>query len=75
MKNMIANGYQDARPCPPQRKSKPGWPSPTCSKADKDAEYAAVIEIDRAEITEPSLLPERPGRRQVPVRSGRHQDR
>jgi aconitate hydratase 2/2-methylisocitrate dehydratase len=33
---------------------KPGWPIRSCCRPDADAEYAAVIEIDLAEITSPS---------------------
>ena len=32
---------------------KPGWPNPKLMRADKDAEYAHVIEIDLADIKEP----------------------
>ena len=43
----------------------PGSPRTAELLADADAEYAAVIEIDLAEIKEPmSGLPERPGRRE-----------
>ena len=41
------------RPAASRRPWKPGWPTPACWKPMKDAEYAAVIEIDLAEITEP----------------------
>jgi aconitate hydratase 2/2-methylisocitrate dehydratase len=67
MKNMIADGYADARTHwrAASRRWKPGWPTRSCCKADADAEYAAVIEIDLADINEPHrVLPERPGRRQ-----------
>ena len=61
---------------PHRRAWRPGSTNPQLLKADADAEYAAVIEIDLADIHEPIAgLPERPGRRQDAVRSGRRQDR
>ena len=77
MKNMIANGYQDRRTLERRIKSVEAWlAKPDLLEADKDAEYAAVIEIDLADIKEPIVcLPQRPGRRQVHVRSLGHQDR
>ena len=54
MKNMIANGYQDARTLERRIKAVEAWlAKPELLKADKDAEYAAVIEIDLADIKEP----------------------
>ena len=54
MKNMIANGYQDARTLERRIKSVEAWlANPQLLKADADAEYAAVIEIDLADIKEP----------------------
>ena len=54
MKNMIANGYQDARTLERRIKSVEAWlADPQLLEADKDAEYAAVIEIDLADIKEP----------------------
>lgn len=54
MKWMIANGYQDARTLQRRIKAMEEWiANPTLLKADPDAEYAAVIEIDLAEIKEP----------------------
>jgi aconitate hydratase 2 / 2-methylisocitrate dehydratase len=54
LKNMIANGYSDARTITRRIKEMEKWlASPSLLKADKDAEYTAVIEIDLAEITEP----------------------
>ena len=48
----------------------------SCSKRDADAEYAAVIEIDLADIARADRrLPERPRRREDAVRSGRREDR
>ena len=77
MKNMIADGYQDAKTLQRRIEKVEAWlANPNLLEADKDAEYAAVIEIDLADIKEPIVcLPERPGRRQVAVRSGWHQDR
>jgi aconitate hydratase 2/2-methylisocitrate dehydratase len=54
MKNMIANGYQDRRTLERRIKAVEAWlAKPTLLAADKDAEYAAVIEIDLAQISEP----------------------
>ena len=54
MKNMIANGYQDARTLERRIKKMEEWlAKPTLLEADKDAEYAAVIDIDLADIKEP----------------------
>ena len=54
MKNMIANGYQDARTLERRIKSVEAWlADPQLLEADTDAEYAAVIEIDLADIKEP----------------------
>jgi aconitate hydratase 2 / 2-methylisocitrate dehydratase len=54
LKNMIAQGYQDARTIGRRIKEMEKWlASPQLLKSDADAEYAAVIEIDLAEITEP----------------------
>jgi aconitate hydratase 2 len=54
MKNMIANGYQDARTLQRRIEAVEAWlANPQLLKADADAEYAAVIEIDLAEIKEP----------------------
>lgn len=56
MKNMIANGYEDKRTLERRIKAVEAWiADPKLLDADKDAEYAAVIEIDLAEITEPLL--------------------
>ena len=57
-----------ARSSAASRPWKPGSPSRSCSQADADAEYAAVIEIDLADINEPiARLPERSGRREAAV--------
>jgi aconitate hydratase 2/2-methylisocitrate dehydratase len=54
MKNMIANGYQDARTLERRIKAQEAWlANPQLLEADKDAEYAAVIEIDLNDIKEP----------------------
>lgn len=54
LKSMIANGYQDARTLARRIKSMEDWiENGTLLKADPDAEYAAVIEIDLADVTEP----------------------
>jgi aconitate hydratase 2 / 2-methylisocitrate dehydratase len=54
LKNMIAQGYQDARTISRRIKEMEKWLAhPHLLKGDADAEYAAVIEIDLAEITEP----------------------
>ncbi|MBL0727333.1 bifunctional aconitate hydratase 2/2-methylisocitrate dehydratase [Piscinibacter sp. HJYY11] len=54
MKNMIANGYADARTLQRRIEKVEAWlANPQLLEADKDAEYAAVIEIDLADIKEP----------------------
>jgi aconitate hydratase 2 / 2-methylisocitrate dehydratase len=54
LKWMIANGYQDVRTINRRIKAMEAWlANPQLLKADADAEYAAVIEIDLAEIHEP----------------------
>ncbi|MDA8414478.1 MAG: bifunctional aconitate hydratase 2/2-methylisocitrate dehydratase [Desulfobacteraceae bacterium] len=56
MKRMIADGYSDANTLKNRIKAVEAWlKKPTLLKADKGAEYAAVIEIDLKEITEPIL--------------------
>jgi aconitate hydratase 2/2-methylisocitrate dehydratase len=56
MKNMIAQGYADKRSLERRIKAVEAWlAKPDLLAADKDAEYAAVIEIDLATITEPLL--------------------
>ncbi len=56
MKNLIAQGYSDKRSLERRIKAVEAWlAKPDLLEADKDAEYAAVIEIDLAEITEPLL--------------------
>lgn len=53
---MIANGYGDPRTLERRAKAMEDWlANPQLMRADKDAEYAAVIEIDLNEIKEPIL--------------------
>ncbi len=54
MKNMIADGYADKRTLERRIKNVEAWlAKPDLLEADADAEYAAVIEIDLADIKEP----------------------
>jgi aconitate hydratase 2 / 2-methylisocitrate dehydratase len=54
LKWMIASGYADVRTINRRIKAMEAWlANPQLLKADADAEYAAVIEIDLAEIHEP----------------------
>lgn len=54
MKWMIAEGYSDARTLGRRIKSMEAWiADPQLLQPDADAEYAAVIEIDLADIKEP----------------------
>lgn len=56
LKSMIANGYGDAKTLARRVKSMEAWlASPTLIEPDADAEYAAVIEIDLADVKEPIL--------------------
>jgi aconitate hydratase 2/2-methylisocitrate dehydratase len=56
MKNMIANGYEDKRTLERRIQAMEAWiADPKLLRADADAEYAEVIEIDLAELTEPVL--------------------
>ncbi len=56
MKNMIADGYADARTLQRRIDKVEAWlANPELLEADKDAEYAHVIEIDLADIKEPIL--------------------
>ena len=53
---MIANGYQDARTLERRAQAMEAWlANPSLMQADADAEYAAVIEIDLADVKEPVL--------------------
>ncbi len=54
MQNMIENGYEDARTLQRRIENMQAWlAKPALLKADADAEYAHVIEIDLNEIKEP----------------------
>jgi aconitate hydratase 2/2-methylisocitrate dehydratase len=56
MKWMIANGYEDKRTLGRRIKAMEDWiATGTLLAPDADAEYAAVIEIDLAEVKEPIL--------------------
>ena len=56
MKNMIADGYQDKRTLERRIQKVQEWlANPSLLEADQDAEYAAVIEIDLADLKEPVL--------------------
>jgi aconitate hydratase 2/2-methylisocitrate dehydratase len=56
LKWMIAEGYGDARTLERRVKGMESWlADPQLLQADADAEYAAVIDIDLAEINEPIL--------------------
>ena len=56
LKWMISEGYGDRRTIERRIKGMEEWlANPTLLEADADAEYAAVIEIDLAEIKEPIL--------------------
>jgi aconitate hydratase 2/2-methylisocitrate dehydratase len=54
MKWMIANGYADARTLQRRIAAQEAWlKNPQLLKGDADAQYAAVIEIDLADVHEP----------------------
>ena len=54
LKNMIAQGYQDARTITRRIKAMEAWlANPDLLAPDANAEYAAVLEIDLSQITEP----------------------
>jgi aconitate hydratase 2 / 2-methylisocitrate dehydratase len=56
MRKMIADGYGDRAALENRIAAVEAWlAKPELLRADKNAEYAAVIEIDLAEITEPIL--------------------
>ena len=56
MKNMIADGYADRRTLERRIQSVQAWlANPQLLEADRDAEYAAVIEIDLDQLKEPVL--------------------
>ncbi len=54
LRSMIAEGYGDARTLERRARKMEEWlADPKLMKADKDAEYAAIIEIDLNEVKEP----------------------
>jgi aconitate hydratase 2/2-methylisocitrate dehydratase len=54
LRSMIAEGYGDSRTLERRARKMEDWlKNPSLMKADVDAEYEAVIEIDLAEVTEP----------------------
>ncbi|MGL4997004.1 MAG: bifunctional aconitate hydratase 2/2-methylisocitrate dehydratase [Deefgea sp.] len=56
LKSMIANGYGDAKTLARRVKSMESWlANPSLIEPDEDAEYAAIIEIDLADVKEPIL--------------------
>jgi aconitate hydratase 2 / 2-methylisocitrate dehydratase len=56
LKNMIARGYGDGRTLARRIQAMEAWmANPVLLEADADAEYAAVIEIDLDQISEPIL--------------------
>ncbi len=77
MRWMIANGYADARTLGRRIAAQEAWlKNPQLLQPDADAEYAAVIEIDLADVTEPIVAcPNDPDDVEDAVRRGRRQDR
>ncbi|GGP19034.1 bifunctional aconitate hydratase 2/2-methylisocitrate dehydratase [Silvimonas iriomotensis] len=56
LKSMITNGYGDAKTLGRRIKAMEAWlANPNLIEPDADAEYAAVIEIDLADVKEPIL--------------------
>ncbi|REH38748.1 aconitase [Paraperlucidibaca baekdonensis] len=56
LKWMISNGYGDARTIARRIGNMEKWlENPSLMRADKDAEYAEIIEIDLADVKEPVL--------------------
>ncbi len=56
IESMIADGYEDARTLQRRADKMKEWvAAPSLMQPDADAEYAAVIEIDLNEVTEPIL--------------------
>lgn len=54
LRSMIAEGYGDTRTLERRARKMEAWlAKPSLLRADADAQYAAVIEIDLAEVTEP----------------------
>ena len=53
---IVANGYEDKRTLERRARAMEEWlENPVLLRADPDAEYAEVIEIDMSGITEPLL--------------------
>ena len=56
MKVMIADGYEDAKTLEKRIKGMEAWlANPVLLEPDADAEYAAIIDIDLADVKEPIL--------------------
>ncbi|MFN2327658.1 MAG: bifunctional aconitate hydratase 2/2-methylisocitrate dehydratase [Chromatocurvus sp.] len=56
LRSMVAEGYGDPRTLERRAQKMEEWlASPSLMRADPDAEYSAVIEIDLAEVTEPII--------------------
>ncbi|MCS6814895.1 MAG: bifunctional aconitate hydratase 2/2-methylisocitrate dehydratase [Cyanobacteria bacterium] len=54
LKNMVARGYGDARTILRRVRKMEAWlANPSLMKADADAEYADILEVDLDQITEP----------------------
>ena len=54
LRSMIANGYGDSHTLERRARKMEDWlANPSLMKADADAEYTEIIEIDLAEVTEP----------------------
>lgn len=56
LRSMVAEGYGDPRTLERRAQKMEEWlANPSLMRADADAEYTAVIEIDLAEVTEPII--------------------
>ncbi|TCO75684.1 bifunctional aconitate hydratase 2/2-methylisocitrate dehydratase [Chromatocurvus halotolerans] len=56
LRSMVAEGYGDPRTLERRAQKMEEWlANPSLMRADEDAEYTAVIEIDLAEVTEPII--------------------
>ena len=56
IKNLVDNNYEDKRTLLRRMKAMEDWlKNPTLLEADKDAEYASIIEIDLDQIKEPLI--------------------
>ncbi len=77
MKNMIADGYQDRRSLERRIQAVQAWlAKPELLEADKNAEYAHVIEINLDDLKEPVLCcPNDPDDARLLSAGGGHQDR